>query len=476
MAKKTENKKTTLPASVNGRKPPSEIEIEMAVLGAMMIEPAAVEKVKALLNTSSFYVEKNRIIYEAMIRLSESREPVDSVTLFEELKRMKKLEEVGGGSYITELTQAVSTAANVEYHAQIILEKSLLRKLITASNEIQNIAYEEAEDAFDILDSAQRKIFEITEEHIKKTYLPLQIAAKHAMEYIEAIHTSDYKKFAVQSGFYDLDDLLGGFQKSDLIIVAARPSMGKTAFALSIAKNVAGAGVPVAIFSLEMATLQLVIRLICAEGKLDAHQVRTGKFPSEEGPKIGRAVARLLQLPIYIDDSPAQTILEIRAKSRQLKHEQKIGAIFIDYLQLIQGPAKAESREREISIISRSLKALAKELEIPVIALAQLNRAVETRQEKRPQLSDLRESGSIEQDADVVILLNRPEYYMKKEDVTSDIEGIAEVIVAKQRNGPVGTVKLRFIKEYARFESESLRKFDYKPAVQLDSVDEEDIM
>ena len=265
---------------------------------------------------------------------------------------------------------------------------------------------------FDILDDAERKIFEITETHLKKIFSGMDRAVRDALEYIEAIHSNTKQKFSVPTGFYELDEMLGGFQKSDLIIIAARPSMGKTALALTLARNAAvDHKVPVGIFSLEMATMQLIIRMLCAEGRLNAHLVRTGKLPQEEGIKLSKNAHRLIECPLYIDDTPAQTVLEISAKARRLKAEKDIGMIVIDYLQLMQGPSNSESREREISHISRSLKSLAKELNIPVIALAQLNRAVETRTDKRPQLSDLRESGSIEQDADVVMFLNRPEYY-----------------------------------------------------------------
>jgi replicative DNA helicase len=306
------------------------------------------------------------------------------------------------------------------------------------------------------LDQAERRIFEITETHLKKSFQDMERAVRDALEYIEAIHSQAKQKFSVPTGFYELDEMLGGFQKSDLIILAARPSMGKTAFALTLARNAAvDHKVPVGIFSLEMATMQLVIRMLCAEGRLNAHLVRTGKLPHEEGVKLSKNAHKLIESPLYIDDAPAQTVLEIRAKARRLKAEKNIGMIIIDYLQLMQGPAKSESREREISHISRSLKSLAKELNIPVIALAQLNRAVETRNDKRPQLSDLRESGSIEQDADVVLFLNRPEYYGIRtfQEDGSSTEGIAEVIIGKQRNGPTGDLKLAFIKEYARFEN-----------------------
>ncbi|MFO7445538.1 MAG: replicative DNA helicase [Ignavibacteriaceae bacterium] len=451
--KKYENPTQNLiPADV---KPPAAPEIEAAVLGAMMIEKESVPKAIELLSPESFYLKEHKIIYEAMISLFESGEPIDTVTLYEELKKREKIEEIGGAVYLSKLSQNISSAANIEYHAKIILEKEILRGLITSSHQIAKAAYEGTEDAFDILDNAERQIFEITESHLKKSFQGMDRAVRDALEYIEAIHSNTKQKFAVPTGFYELDEMLGGFQKSDLIIIAARPSMGKTAFALSLARNAAiDHKVPVGIFSLEMSTMQLVIRMLCAEGRLNAHLVRTGKLPHEEGVKLSKNAHKLIESPVYVDDTPAQSVLEIRAKARRLKVEKNIGMIIIDYLQLMQGPAKSESREREISHISRSLKSLAKELNIPVIALAQLNRAVETRNDKRPQLSDLRESGSIEQDADVVVFLNRPEYYgiMKDENGNSN-EGVAEIIIGKQRNGPVGDVRLAFIKEYARFEN-----------------------
>jgi replicative DNA helicase len=387
--------------------------------------------------------------------LFESSEPIDTVTLYEELKKREQIDEVGGAVYLSQLSQNISSAANIEYHAKIILEKQILRGLITSSHEIAKAAYEGTNDAFDILDQAERKIFEITESHLSQSYQGMDRAVRDALEYIEAIHSQSQQKFSVPTGFYELDEILGGFQKSDLVIVAARPSMGKTAFALTLARNAAvDHEIPVGIFSLEMSTMQLIIRLLCAEGKLNAHLVRTGKLPHAEGVKLSKNAHKLIEAPVYVDDSPAQTVLEIRAKARRLKVEKNVGMIIIDYLQLMQGHAKAESREREISHISRSLKSLAKELNIPVIALSQLNRAVETRTDKRPQLSDLRESGSIEQDADVVIFLNRPEYYGIEKDANGEsLEGVAEVIVGKQRNGPTGNVKLAFIKDYARFEN-----------------------
>ena len=438
-----------------GVKPPATPEIEASVLGAMMIEKEAVPKALELLKPESFYISAHRLIFEAMLSLFESGEPIDTVTLYEELKKRDQLEEAGGAVYLSKLSQNISSAANIEYHSKIILEKQILRGLISSSHEIAQAAYEGSSDAFDILDQAERKIFEITESHLSQSYQGMDRAVRDALEYIEAIHSQTTQKFSVPTGFYELDEILGGFQKSDLIIIAARPSMGKTALALTLARNAAvDHDIPVGIFSLEMSTMQLIIRLLCAEGRLNAHLVRTGKLPNEEGVKLSKNAHRLIEAPIFVDDSPAQTVLEIRAKARRLKVEKNVGMIIVDYLQLMQGPANAESREREISHISRSLKSLAKELNIPVIALAQLNRAVETRTDKRPQLSDLRESGSIEQDADVVMFLNRPEIYkIEHFPDNSPTENVAELIVGKQRNGPTGEIRLAFIKEYARFEN-----------------------
>ncbi len=452
--KKTYNASTqVIPADV---KPPAAPEIEASILGAMLIEKEAVPKAIELLTPQSFYLKEHRLIFEAMQSLFEAGEPIDTVTVYEELKKRNQVEEIGGAVYLSKMSQNISSAANVQYHAKIVLEKEILRGLISSAHEIASTAYSGNEDAFDLLDEAERKIFAITEAHLKKSYVGMDKAVREAFEYIEALHSKSNRKFSVPTGFYELDDLLGGFQKSDLVIIAARPSMGKTAFALSVARNAAVEHkIPVGIFSLEMSTMQLVIRLLCAEGRLNAHLVRTGKLPLEEGNKLSKNAHKLIEAPIYIDDTPAQSVLEIRAKARRLKAERDIGMIVIDYLQLMQGPANAESREREISHISRSLKSLAKELNIPVLALAQLNRGVEARTDKRPLLSDLRESGSIEQDADVVLFLSRPEVYGFEvwPGTQEACKGAAEIIVSKQRNGPTGDVKLAFIKEYARFEN-----------------------
>lgn len=441
--------------NTSAKKPPAAVDVEKIVLGAMILDSEAVPKVMETLKSECFFDKRNQIIFESMISLFESNEPIDTVALYEELKKNSKIENAGGPAYISKLAQDVSSAANVEFHSKVILEKWILRKLITSSMEIATDAYSGTEDVFDLLDAAETKIFEITEAGLKESYKSMDRAVREAIEHIEAIHSKNISSFSVPTGFFGLDEMLGGFQKSDLIIVAARPSMGKTAFALSAARNAAvNDNVPIAVFSLEMATIQLVTRLICAEAKINAHSVRTGKFKAEDGPRISRTAHKLSQAPIYIDDSPGQTVLEIRAKARRLKAEKNIGLIIIDYLQLMSASTRMDSREREISTISRSLKSLAKELNVPVIALSQLNRAVETRTDKRPQLSDLRESGSIEQDADVVIFLNRPEYYGITQFADGEsTEGIAEIIVGKQRNGPTGDVRLKFIKDFARFDN-----------------------
>ncbi|MCB0729699.1 MAG: replicative DNA helicase [Ignavibacteriae bacterium] len=460
------------------KQPPSAVDVERAILGAMILDDKAIPKVIESLQPESFFDKKNQLIFEAIISLFESNEPVDSVSLYEELSKAGKIESAGGPAYISKLAQDVSSAANVEYHSKVVLEKWILRKLISSSMEIATTAYSGNEDVFDLLDSAESKIFEITEAGLKESYKSMDRAVKEAMEHIEAIHSKKLSSFSVPTGYFALDEMLGGFQKSDLIIVAARPSMGKTAFALSAARNAAvDHKAPIAIFSLEMATVQLVTRLICAEARVNAHSVRTGKFKAEDGPRISRTLGKLSEAPIYIDDSPGQTVLEIRAKARRLKAEKNIGLVIIDYLQLMSSSTRMDSREREISTISRSLKSLAKELNVPVIALSQLNRAVETRTDKRPQLSDLRESGSIEQDADVVIFLNRPEYYGITQFADGEsTEGIAEIIVGKQRNGPTGDVRLKFIKDFARFENLDMfhSRFE-EQAASVATTDEEDL-
>jgi replicative DNA helicase len=448
-----------IPAS-EGRIPPQAVDVEKAVLGAMLIDREAVPKALEVLDDSAFYSPLHQKIYRAMNGLFERSEPVDAVTVTEEMRKMGTLDPSGDPLYLTELTMNVSTAANVEYHARIILEKSLMRSLISSSTEVASRAYNETEDALDLLDEAESKIFSISERRLKKSFTPLHSALAETMETLQALHGTHGGITGVPSGFTKLDDKTGGFQKSDLIIVAGRPSQGKTAFALSIARNAAlhkDKKTAVAIFSLEMAEQQLIIRLLAAEAKVNAHELRTGRLHEDKWKNLSRNVGRLADAKIFIDDTPALSILELRAKARRLKAEHGIGLVIADYLQLIQGPKNAESREREISMISRSLKALAKELNIPVIALSQLNRAVEARGDKRPMLADLRESGAIEQDADVVIFVHRPESYgileIKDEEFgTIPSEGVAELIIGKQRNGPTDVIRLAFRKEYAGFE------------------------
>ena len=452
----------TIPSSYSGegRVPPQAVDIEKAVLGAMLIDREAVPKVLEVLDTASFYNPLHQKIFRAMNELFERSEPVDAITLTEELRRQGSQDPADDAVYVTGLTMNVSTSANVEYHARIILEKSLMRSLIASSTEVASRAYNDTEDALDLLDEAESKIFSISERRLKKTFTPLGPALADTVDYLQSLHGRHDGITGVPSGFPGLDDRTGGFQKSDLVIIAGRPSQGKTALALSLARNAAlykDRKTAVAIFSLEMSEQQLIIRLLAAEAKVNAHDLRTGRLHEDKWKNLSRNVGRLADAKIFIDDTPALSILELRAKTRRLKAEQDIGLVIADYLQLIQGPKNPESREREISMISRSLKALAKELNIPVIALSQLNRAVETRGDKRPMLADLRESGAIEQDADVVMFVHRPETYgiteIRDEEFGSiPSEGVAEIIIGKQRNGPTGVVRLAFRKEYAGFE------------------------
>ena len=446
-------------SSTEGRVPPQAVEVEMAVLGAMMLDKGAIAKAIEILDETSFYKPAHQRIFAAMTGLFDRSEPIDLITLVEELRRRAELDKVGGEYYLTELTTKVTTAANIEYHAHIVLEKALMRQLISSSSEVVGRAYSETEDALDLLDEAEQKIFQISEQRMKKSFISMNTAVHQTMEMLESIHGKHSGVTGVPSAFTELDNFTGGFQRSDLIIVAGRPSQGKTALVLSIARNAAILhDVAVGFFSLEMSVQQLVLRLICAEARVDAHSVRTGRLPEDEWRKLSTSVGKLYKAKIFIDDTPALTALEIRAKARRLKAEHNVGMIVVDYLQLMQGPKNVQSREQEISTISRSLKALAKELSIPVLALSQLNRAVELRGDKRPVLADLRESGAIEQDADVVLFVHRPEMFGLMTDENNDsTEGMAEIIIGKQRNGPTGSARLAFIKQYARFEN--LTKF-----------------
>jgi replicative DNA helicase len=446
----------------SGRVPPQAPDVEKSVLGAMLIEREAIPQAIEVLPEEAFYSNKHQKIYQAIISLFERGNPVDLVTLTEELKRRDHLEAVGGSYYLTELTTQVASAANVEYHARIIAEKSLLRKMIETMTTVVGKAYDSSADAFDLLDEAESKIFQISDSQLRKAAAPMNEVVKDTLEQLETIHGQDGGVTGVPSGFHKLDDLTSGWQPSDLIIIAARPSMGKTAFALASAQNAAThpeRSTGVAVFSLEMGAQQLAQRMLTSQARVDAHKARTGRMADDDWQRLARAAGQLSEANIYIDDTPGLSVLELRAKCRRLKAEHDIGLVVVDYLQLMQASGanlrSGANREQEIAHISRSLKGLAKELDLPVIALSQLNRAVENRGgDKRPQLSDLRESGSIEQDADVVAFIYRAERYgITVDEQGNSTEGIAEIIVGKQRNGPIGTVELAFVNQYARFEN-----------------------
>ena len=385
-----------------------------------------------------------------MVVLFDKGISIDTVSVIDLLKKNKDLEKVGGTYFITGLVESVPTAANIDRYAKIVTEKALLRNLINLSHNIAKEAYDDSQDISEILDTVEQSIFAITNNRMQKGFTQINNVVVDALEKLEIIRASGGSVIGVPSGLIDLDEMTSGFQDGDLIIIAGRPGMGKTALALSMIRNASlDAKVGVGMFSLEMANHQLAMRLLCAEARVDSHYVRTGKLPSKLWRNLSVSAGNLENAPIYLDDTPALTVLELRAKARRLKAEHNVGMIVVDYLQLMQGPKGVESRQQEISVISRSLKALAKELNIPVIALSQLSRAVEQRADRKPQLSDLRESGAIEQDADVVIFLYRPWIYSQEDED----EGKAEVIVSKQRNGPTGTIQASFISKYARFEN-----------------------
>jgi replicative DNA helicase len=440
-----------------GRVPPQAVEIEEQILGAMLLEKEAIARVIEVLGDDAFHSERNRKVFQAIVALFDRSEPSDSITVTEELRRRGHLEGIGGESYVVGLTMKVTSSANVEYHARIVLEKGIMRRLIAETSKIAGRAFNQTEDAFELLDEAEQAIFKISEWRLKRSFLSMERAVHDTLEMLESIHGTHGGVTGVPSGYRELDTLTGGWQRSDLIIIAGRPSSGKTAFALSLAANAAThrtKPTTVGIFSLEMSIQQLIMRLLCAEARVDAHAVRTGRLPDEDWKRLSIGAGRLAKANIFIDDSASLGILELRAKARRLKAEHNAGLIIVDYMQLMQGPKSAENREKEISAISRSLKALAKELDIPVIALSQLSRAVEGRTDKRPILSDLRESGAIEQDADVVAFVHRPEMYIDpNSDKGREVEGKAEIIVGKQRNGPIDDVTLTFVKRYARFEN-----------------------
>jgi replicative DNA helicase len=434
------------------RLPPQSLEAEVSVLGGVLLENEALSRVLEVVNEGDFYREAHRQIFSALLHLYERNEPADLITLSEVLKKRDALEEVGGIEYLNFLVNSVPTAANIAYYAKIIKEKSILRKLINRATEIINLGFGDAGDVDESLDRAERLIFEISEDRVRPSFFHIKDIIKASFKTIENLYEKKQLITGVPTGFTKLDDLTSGLQPSDLIIVAGRPSMGKTALALNITQHAAiEGGIPSAIFSLEMAKEQLALRLLCSEAKVDAHRLRGGFLSETDWPKLTRAAGSLSEAPIFIDDTPGLTVLEMRAKSRRLKAEHNLGLVVVDYLQLMRGRANSETREQEISDISRSLKALAKELRLPVIALSQLNRKVEDRGDRRPQLADLRESGAIEQDADVIIFLYRDEVYNRSED--NPHKGKAEIIVGKQRNGPTDKFELAFLDKYTCFEN-----------------------
>lgn len=440
-----------------GKLPPQALDLEEAVLGALMLEKDALTMVIDILKPDTFYRESHSLIYEAIVSLFNNSEPIDLLTVTNQLRKNGTLEQAGGAYYITELTTRVNSAANIEFHARVIVEKAIKRQLIKVSSLIQTEAYEDTTDVFTLLDHSEQALFEISEANIRKNYADMRSIMKEAVAELEAKKLHKDRLTGVPSGFSRLDRVTSGWQKSDLVIIAARPGMGKTAFVVSAMRNAAVEfGQGVAIFSLEMSAIQLVNRLISSESELESDKIRKGNLADHEWEQLVYKTSKLTEAPIFIDDTPALSILELRAKCRRLKAQHDIQLIIIDYLQLMSGDASKQgggNREQEIASISRALKGIAKELNVPVLALSQLNRSVETRGgDKRPQLSDLRESGSIEQDADMVIFLYRPEYYgITADEAGQPTNNVGEVIMAKNRHGSLDTVTLKFIGKYTKF-------------------------
>lgn len=456
MAQKKSTSPKNLPLTFeHGKLPPQALDLEEAVLGAIMLEKDAIIEVIDILKSESFYKEENQKIYQAILSLFGTDKAIDILTVPEELRKLDFLEDVGGIAYITQLTSRVASAAHIEYHARIVQQKFIQRELIRVSTEIQNRAFDEGIDVNDLLDFSESELFNVAQGHIKKEAAPMNVLVKDAITLIQEAAKREDNLSGIPSGYTKLDRITSGWQKSDLVIVAARPSMGKTAFVLSMTRNMSvDHGKSVAIFSLEMSSVQLVNRLIVSEAEIPSEKIRVGNLSEAEWERLDYRIKRLEDAKIFIDDTPAISVFELRAKCRRLKRQHDIDIVIIDYLQLMSGtPESRGNREQEVSNISRALKAIAKELNVPVIALSQLNRSVEIRTgSKRPQLSDLRESGAIEQDADMVAFIHRPEKYgILQDDEGNSLKGLAEIILAKHRNGALGDISLKFVSSYAKF-------------------------
>lgn len=431
--------------------PPQNLEAEESVLGGILLDPDALDRIIEVMSAADFYRDAHRTIFETMLALSERGEPIDLITLSDALKARGQLPQVGGATFLAELGDKVPSAANVAHYARIVRDKAVLRSLIRVSGEIVGRCYDSQDDIEQFLDEAERLIYDVSEQRIRPAFFKVGDMIMDTIKTVEQLYERKEMVTGVPTGFLDLDQKTAGLQPADLVIIASRPSMGKTAFALNIAQYVAlQTNATVGVFSLEMAKEQLVMRLLCAEARVDNAKVRAGYLAERDFPRLAMAAGRLAEAPIFIDDTPGLNVLELRAKARRLKREHDLGVVIVDYLQLMRGlDQKQENRVQELAEISRGLKALAKDLQVPVVALSQLNRQVETRGDKRPIMSDIRESGSIEQDADVILFLYRDEMY----HADSADEGTAEIIIGKQRNGPIGTVRLAFRSEYTRFEN-----------------------